>query len=979
MPEPAKHPSAPPPNFVRARVVFESALDWPPADRARLLQEACAGDTALIAAVQDMLRADRAPHPLLDGSPAAPAVRWQPGDTFAGHYRIVALLGRGGMGEVYRANDLTLGRDVALKVLPAASASAGWQPDRLARFTREAQVLAALNHPNIAAIHGVEEAEGVRALVLELIEGHTLADRIASGPLPVDDVIAMAQQMATGLETAHEQGIVHRDLKPANVSLRPDGTLKLLDFGLAKMVQSEAALADGLSTVSPTVTSPSMLERGVLLGTAAYMSPEQAKGREADRRSDVWAFGAVVFEMLSGQRLFAGADVHETLASVLRADVDWARLPAATPPALRQLLVRCLERDATRRLRDIGEARIALGDLASGDSPSSQTPAVVSPPLWQRAAAVLLAAAAGVAAGVLFLPSESKPPDRVMRFALSIPAERALRPDSQSRDLAVTGDGRHVVYKGGNRIERTQLFVQPLDELESKPLVSTGQPKGPFASPDGLWIGFFEPGPPGAALRKVAIAGGPAIDVSRLDGPSRGATWGPNDVIIAASGSPATGLLRVPATGGPFEVLTRPDREHGEADHVYPHFLPGGQSVLFTITDVSGSFDMAKIALFDVRSGAWRTLIPAASQAVYLSSGHIVYMAGGAMWAVPFDVAALRVAGVARVVVPRVVTLPTGAAEFDVSPDGTLAYATTGGRSTPRTLVWVDRRGRETPIAAPARPYASVRLSPDGTRIAVEIEDEENDLWVWHLERETLTRVTTDPGQDQSPVWTPDGNRLVFTSEAGGVMGSLFWQRADGSGRAEPLVDGKLIQRATSVVADGSRVLFSEGAGLSTLSLDGRRDIKTLVRLEQGSGDGVVSHDGQWLAYVAVNGNLPNIFVSPYGSPNTGRIQVTPAGGTQPRWSQDGRTLFYLALDGAVTSVEITTRPTLAVGRPQRVINGRSYLYGLNASRAGTFDVSLDGQRFLLVKESPSQADEQPTVVVIKNWFEELRRLVPRP
>jgi eukaryotic-like serine/threonine-protein kinase len=977
MSEPAPRIEPRPEEFRRARAIFELALEWPPAERARLIRDECQGDRDLAQVVEGMLSADATRHALLDGSPALPADRWQAGDAFTERFRIVGLLGRGGMGEVYRAHDLTLGRDVALKVLPPLAAAS--EGDRLARFAREAQVLASLNHPNIAAIHGVEEAEGVRALVLELVEGATLAERIAGGPLALEDALDVARQIATGLEAAHEQGIVHRDLKPANITRRADGTVKLLDFGLAKVVVPEASASDGLATVSPTVTSPSMVQRGVLLGTAAYMSPEQAKGREADRRGDVWAFGAVLYEMLTGARAFKGNDVPETIAAVLRAEVEWARLPAATPPALRHLLVRCLEREPQRRLRDIGEARIALEDLAAGVSPSSHTPAGPGPPRrWRQAMALGLAAAAGIAAGAFLWGPPSETPASVTRFTLSTPADRALRPDSQSRDLAVTADGLRVVYKGGSQLDRTQLFVHALDELEPVPLTTPGQPKGPFTSPDGLWIGFFEPGPPGAALKKVAIGGGPAIDVSRLDGPSRGATWGPNNVIIAASGATSTGLLRIPAAGGPFEVVTRPDRQRGEADHLYPHILPDGRSVLFTITALSGGFDMAKVAIFDLRSGVWSTLIPGASQAQYLPSGHIVYAAGGALWAVPFDLAALRLAGTARIVVPQVVTLPTGAAEFDVSPDGTLAYVATGGASTrPRTLVWVDRQGRETPIPAPARPYASARLSPDGTRVAVEIEDQENDVWVWHLDRETLTRVTTDPGLDESPIWTSDGSRLVFTSETGGVMGSLFWQRADGSGRPEPLSDGKLIQRATSALSDGSRLLFSEGAGLMSLSLDGRKQVKTLVRLSQGSGDGVVSPDGLWLAYVAIDGSSPNIFVSRFDDPDADRIQVTPAGGTQPRWAPDGRTLLYLALDGTLTSVQISAGAGLTVSRPQQVLS-RPYFHGLTFSRGATYDVAPDGQRFLMVKDSESPAARQPTVVVVRNWFEELRRLAPR-
>ena len=574
-------------DFLRVREIFESALDRPPQERMAFVEAACDGDAAILAAVQEMLRADAEPHPLLDSGPGATSDRWRPGDTFAGHYRVIALLGRGGMGEVYRAHDARLSRDVALKLLPSAIGGAVDGSERLNRFQREAQVLAALNHPNIGAIHGVEEADGVRALVLELVDGPTLAERIASGPLPLAEALSVARQIATGLEAAHEQGIVHRDLKPANVKLRPDGTVKLLDFGLAKMMQPESAVL-GAPHSSPIITTPSLVQRGVLLGTAAYASPEQAKGREADKRSDVWAFGAVLYETLCGERAFKGADIPETIAAVLRADLDLSRLPPATPAPLRHVLSRCLERDVTRRLRDIGEARIVLDDLTAGRSATAPTEstAVATRSLWRRLlppTAAVLAGAAAVAA-LMWRPAPQPP---VTRFRLSMPAEAALLLDPQSRDLTISPDGTRVVYKGGPSADRSRLFVFALDQLEPKPLTSTGQPKGPFISPDGQWVGFFEPGGGsggvGAALKRVALAGGPSLATSKLDGPSRGAVWTENGV-IAASGAPATGLLRIPATGGEPSVLTRPDRNNGERDHLWPQVLPGGKTVLFTVT-----------------------------------------------------------------------------------------------------------------------------------------------------------------------------------------------------------------------------------------------------------------------------------------------------------------------------------------------------------------------------------------------------------
>ena len=716
------------------------------------------------------------------------------------------------------------------------------------------------------------------------------------------------------------------------------------------------------------------------------MSPEQVKGREADRRSDVWAFGAVLYEMLCGERAFKGDDSAETLAAVLRADLQLSQVPASTPIPVRQLLSRCLDRDVTRRLRDIGEARIVLEDVMRGttraDHPSHPTQ-VAKAPLWRPILPIAAAALIGGAAvaAVLWPPATPGTPP-ITRFALSMSPDDTLRLDPQSRDLTITPDGTHVIYKGGPRIDRTQLFIYPLDQLEPKPLTAPGLPKGPFVSPDGRWVGFFEPGSAGAAVKRVAIGGGPALELSRLDGPSRGATWGDNDTIVAASGAPATGLLRISPAGGPPVVLTRPNRERGEADHLWPHFLPGSRSILFTVTSLTGGPGAAQVAALDVASGTWKTVIPGASQAHYVRSGHLVYLAGGALWAIAFDLTRTETIGPPTVVVPYVVTTPTGAGEFDIARDSTLVYVARGGTGEgPRTLVWVDRQGRETPIATPPRAYANVRLSPDGTRVAMEIEDQDQDIWVWHLARETLTKVTTDPGLDETPVWTPDGRRLIFTSQAGGVLGSLFWQAADGTGVAERLVESSLIQRAAVALPDGSRVLFSQGIGLMALSLDKARAITPVVA-SAGSGagtDGAVSPDGRWLAYVTIVAGGPQIFVSALSDPAGERTHVTPSGGSQPRWAASGRELFYTALDGTLIGVPVGAGPTFTTGQPTRILD-KPYYAGLGTlSRGGTYDVAPDGQRFLMLKAAgaPDQPVEQAMVVVVKNWAEELKRLVP--
>ena len=692
--------------------------------------------------------------------------------TRLGVYEVTALLGVGGMGEVYRATDTKLKRHVAIKILPSSLAS---DSDRLARFQREAEVLASLNHPNIAAIYGLEDADGVKALVMELVEGEDLAQRIARGAIPLAEALPIAKQIAEALEAAHEQGIIHRDLKPGNIKVREDGTVKVLDFGLAKAMEPAAGSLPNVSH-SPTITTPAMTQAGMILGTAAYMAPEQAKGRAADKRSDVWSFGCVLYEMLTGRRAFEGEDVSDTLASVLKSEPDWNALPADVALPVRTLLQRCLAKDRRLRVAHISTALFVMNESSSLLSAAPVQPVSVLPrlPLWRRLvmpAAALIVGGASVGAGVWLATRPAVL--HVTRFSLSRTGTGALAVDTQSRDLAITPDGAHIIYKGIGSTG-TQLFVRALDQLELTPLTALGQvPRAPFSSPDGRWIGFVEPGNP-VTLKKVAISGGPALPVCGLDGASRGATWGDDDSIIFATVATSTGLQRVSSDGGEPTVLTKPNRERGESDHLWPQFLPGSQAVLFTITATTGGIDASQVAVLDLTTGTQKILMRGGSQAYYVPSGHLVYVAAGTLRAVAFDLNHLEATGTAIPVVPQVVTLPNGTAEFDIARDGTLVYVAGGAGVTARTLVWVDRQGREEAIkAAPARPYSSPRLSPDGTRVALDIRDQENDVWVWDLARETLIRVTSDPGTDQAPVWMPDGRRLVFSSQAGGAAGGL--------------------------------------------------------------------------------------------------------------------------------------------------------------------------------------------------------------
>jgi Tol biopolymer transport system component len=549
--------------------------------------------------------------------------------------------------------------------------------------------------------------------------------------------------------------------------------------------------------------------------------------------------------------------------------------------------------------------------------------------------------------------------------------------DTQSRDLTITPNGTHIVYKGGTGGYSTELFVQPLGQLDAMPLTGPGLPKGPFSSPDGQWIGFFEPGRP-VTLKKVAITGGPVLKLTGVDGPSRGATWGDGGDSIFATAALSTGLQRVSSAGGEPALLTTPNRQRGERDHLWPQFLPRSRAVLLTITAAAGGIDGSQVAVFDLAAGTWKTLVRGASQAQYVSSGHLVYVSRGALWAVAFDLGSLQTTGTASLVVPDVVTLPSGTAEFDIARDGTLVYAAGGTEAAPRTLVWVDRHGQEETIAAPARPYVATQLSPDGTRVALEIEDQNHDIWVWDLVRKTLTRVTTDPGSDRSPVWTPDGRRLLFSSQAGGGLGYLSWQAADGTGTAEHLAESANVQRPSAVVADGKRVLFTEGADVMMLTLGSGRLVQPLVATAQAEQNGVISPDDRWVAYESNDSGPSEIFVRPFPNASEGKTQVSTGGGSQPLWARNGRELFYLAPDGALMSVSVKPGPTWTAAMPTRVID-HPYFRGGGVSSSRTYDVSPDGQRFLILKQvaSPDQLAAPARIVVVEHWFEELKRLVP--
>jgi serine/threonine-protein kinase len=973
------------------KALFQAAVERPAAERDAFLAAATSDDDALRREVESLLTSDASDVGFLDQLPVASefvradplAARPASADHMLSHtllptglrvgpYRIVAPLGAGAMGDVYRASDTRLNREIALKVLPDLFAL---DPDRRARFTREAQLLATLNHPNIAAIYGLEESNGTQALVLELVEGPTLADRIALGPISLEEALTIARQIAEALEAAHEKGIIHRDLKPANIKIARNGMVKVLDFGLAKVwdgaSQSEVA-------ASPRLTATDIGGRAIL-GTPAYMSPEQARGLAVDKRTDIWAFGCVFYEMLTGRTPFPGDTAPDTIAAVLEREPDWAALSADVPEPVRTLLRRCLAKDRRQRIADISVAQFILDDRASAP-PLTQT-MTRRPPLWRRMAipsSAWLIAVAMSGAAIWFATRATVPPPRVSRFLIMPPSATALTVSEWFRDLALTPDGTRLVYTGA---DGAALFVRAFDQLDATPLTGFAAAYGPFVSPDGRWIGVFD-GAGAPALKKVAITGGPPVTLGRPDGSTRGASWGLDDTIIFATTNVTTGLQRIAAAGGQPTVLTRPNREGGEADHLWPEILPGGQAVLFTITAATGRLDQAQVAALDLRTGAQTVLIRGGSDARYVPSGHLVYSAAGALRAVAFDPVRLAVAGASVAVLPPVQMTATGAANVAVAADGTLVYIPGGVATWARSsLVWVDRHGAETPVpASPRSSYVYPRLSPDGMRLAFFISEQELDVWLWDLARATLSRATFDPGLDTYPVWTPDGRQLFFSSERAGAR-NLFAQAADGTGAITRLTESPNAQFPTSVSPDGARLVFTEiaasGGDVLQLRLDGTHAVTPLVQSPFNERNGEVSPDGRWLAYDANDSGRFEIYVRPFPDVTRGHWQVSTDGGTRPLWARNGQELFYLAPPGALMRVGVTRGSTWAATTPTKLFEGD---YGAAAFHSGrTYDVSPDGRRFLMIKNGGAD-DPNATpasMVVVLNWFEELKQRVP--
>ena len=881
--------------------------------------------------------------------------------TRLGTFEVIGAIGAGGMGEVYRAKDTRLGREIALKVLPDAFAA---DSDRLARFEREAQLLASLNHPNIAAIHGLEDASGTCALVLELVPGETLADRIAKGPIPLDESLRIAWQITGAVDAAHEQGIIHRDLKPANIKITPDGTVKVLDFGLAKLTEA-AGRHPAMPVQTATVTSPAVMTGvGMLLGTAAYMSPEQARGGLTDKRTDIWAFGCIVYEMLTGRRLFDGDTVTDALSNVLTKEPDWA----AVPVSIRPLLQSCLERDPKRRLRDIGDAWRMID---RSNEPAAQRTVA----LWVAGAVAVIGVAVALWAVAFRNRSAEPAASQPVRVAVDLGKSASFDTDFPMAVLSPDGTRLVLVSTGADGISR--LATRRLDQPEATVLAGTDGAYVPFFSPDGDWVGFFSSG----KLKKTRLDGGMPLVLCDASA-GRGASWGEDGRIVAALDNRA-GLSLVSSTEGVVTQMTK--LESGELTHRWPQFLPGGKAVVFSVGSVPGNYSSASIAVASPGTGSeWTRKTVATNVGMaprYLPTGHLVYISSGTLYAVPFDKDRLETRGTAAPVLEDVsTTISFGSAQFDVSRNGTALYRV--GQTAGRTVVqWLDAAGRTEPLWDDPAFYQTPQISPDGNQLASAISDGvSQDIWVYDWRRGSKTRLTAGSGVSSYPIWTPDGQAVIFQSG-----GQMYSRRADGAERQQPLMAyDKQLRMATSFTPDGKRLMLFEmipggGSLLQVVAVDSSSgELRTgkpelFRQLAAGTPSGSISPDGRWVAYSSTESGPYEVYVRAF--PDTGRQwQISTSGGVFPVWSRTSNELFYRTPDQLLMVTPYTvTGGSFIASRPRVWSPTRLFNTGLTPN----FDLAPDGKRFaVLMSAGKPEARDTPRAMLVLNFFDEIRRRV---
>ena len=878
--------------------------------------------------------------------------------TRLGPYEIVAAIGAGGMGEVYRARDTRLKRDVALKILPESFAS---DPDRLARFQREAEVLASLSHPNIAGIYGLEESDGIRALVMELVEGETLADRISRGPIPLDEALPIAKQIAEALEAAHEQGVIHRDLKPANIKIRPDGTVRVLDFGLAKFAEPITAsnANPAALSMSPTITSPALISGvGVLLGTAAYMAPEQARGKPADKRSDIWAFGCVLYEMLTACRAFEGDETAEVLARVIEREPDVTRVPRQ----VRRLVRSCLEKDRKKRLQAIADMHLLIEQPSAAETP--QAPSRTPWSAWLIAVVALLAA---VALAVIHF-REIPPRVRQVRSTLLAPANASFEEDFAQGigAAAISPDGMRVVFGAhAAGATRSSLWVRPLDALAAQPLAGTEGASFPFWSPDSRFIAFFAD----RKLKKIDASGGPVLTLVNDAPNGRGGTWNREGVIVYSPSNVAGPLMRVAAAGG---IATQVSRESGS----FPWFLPDGQHFLFQ------NQPGATISIGSLDGAPSKRVIRGSASNPFFSQGYLLFVREGTLMAQPFDIQSLATTGDPAPIAEQIQSvLNSGrAAAVSVSETGALIYRE-GTDQRGFMLTWVDRQGhRVAQIGDASFATGEFRLSPDHKRVAMAIQDPNSgniDIWVVDITRGTRTRMTFDPGVDSYPVWSPDGRSIVFRSNRKGHL-DLYRKSVDSVDPEELLYADEMDKTPSSWSPDGQTLLYQATSPTSsldvfTVSMTGRandpRKPTAFLSAPYNERAASFSPDGRWVLYNSDESSTYEVYVAPFAAAQSrpiGKRQVSMTGTTglgtmAARWGADGREIFYVAGDGRMIATEVTaTASTFAVGTTRQ-------MFPVLADVAPAFDVSADGQRFLV--EAPRDQTTVPPITLVQNWL----------
>jgi eukaryotic-like serine/threonine-protein kinase len=884
--------------------------------------------------------------------------------TRLGPYEVLGLIGAGGMGEVYRARDTDLKRDVAIKVLPDPVAH---DAERLERFQREARVLASLNHPNIAHIHGLQRSDGTTALVMELVDGATLADHIARGPIPVDEALPMARQISEALEAAHEQEIIHRDLKPANIKVRPDGSVKVLDFGLAKAM--DRAGGSGRDAMNSATLSMHATMQGAVLGTAAYMSPEQARGLPVDRRTDIWAFGCVFYEMLTGTQAFAGESLSDTVAAVLRSEPEWRALPAGTPNRIRVLLKRCLQKDSRQRLHDVADARIEIEDRDADATPAATSPREtrVNPVTW---VVLGLASGAALASALWWVgtrPSRATPAPIHLSLTLVNKAASFVHMNA-SRELAISPDGQKIVYVADYNGKR-QLFLRALGDSEGKPIDGTDGALAAFFSPDSEWIAFGN----GSSLQKAALSGGSPVTICKLSGTGfYGGDWSADNTIVFVPDYNG-GLWTVSANGGTPQPLLKTDVEKDRVSYSDPQTLPGGKGVLFTLASGRAvTADDQDVAVLDNGGSDPRILIRGASHPRYLPTGHVVYVHAGALLAVTFDVSKLAVTGTPVSVIEGLGKTWSGDTAYSISDNGTVVYDAGADGKTGGLFVLVDRKGKVQPVSTKRGNYSEFSISPNGRSLASRVFAINDDIWTYDIASGAPLRFTFEPLDEIFPQWTADGTRIAY----GTRTGTIFWKLSDGSGPREELTHGAYPRYPTSFSRDGKHMAFVEihparRGDIWLMPLDGDRRPEPLMATDADERDARFSPDGQWLAYVSDETGRDEVFIRPIGN-RGGRKQLSSEGGTAPTWAPNGRELVFAKGD-QLWAVTLDGQGD-PVGRDRLLFSAPKFEDLQFDSGNALYDMMPDGEHFLFLLEQSSSPTHYNVVL---NWFEELKSRVP--